>query len=278
VENSIDAISSKDVEIEALSILANLMVSLSRIAEDIILWSSTEFGYIELADEYSSTSSVMPQKKNPCTLELIRGKTGRAIGALNGILSMAKGLVTGYNRDLQETKHHLWRGLETVHDSAEILTGAIKTMKVNKVRMMENVTDGYALALDLAETLVVKSNLPFREAHMLVGNLISEMVADGTKMSQLKPDAVKNLAEKLLNKQITVDTELLKRITDPEYSLRNRKSIGSPNPTETERILKTKTKTLITLRENWLSKKRALEKARKLFKEKVKKYCIECES
>ncbi|MHA2394166.1 MAG: hypothetical protein ACXAEX_19700 [Promethearchaeota archaeon] len=191
---------------------------------------------------------------------------------------MAKGLVTGYNRDLQETKHHLWRGLETVHDSAEILTGAIKTMKVNKVRMMENVTDGYALALDLAETLVVKSNLPFREAHMLVGNLISEMVADGTKMSQLKPDAVKNLAEKLLNKQITVDTELLKRITDPEYSLRNRKSIGSPNPTETERILKTKTKTLITLRENWLSKKRALEKARKLFKEKVKKYCIECES
>jgi len=275
VENSIDAVSSKDVEIEALSILANLMVSLSRIAEDIILWSSTEFGYIELADEYSSTSSIMPQKKNPCTLELIRGRTGRAVGALNGILSMMKSLVTGYNRDLQETKHHLWKGLETVHNSLEILTGAIETMKVNKIRMMERVTEGYALALDLAETLVVKSNLPFREAHKLVGNLISKMVVDGRKISQLKPDAIKGLAEKLLNKQIAVDPELIKRTIDPEYSLQSRKSMGSPNPTETKRILKTRTTTLITLRENWLSRKNALEKARKLFKETVKNYCME---
>jgi argininosuccinate lyase len=187
---------------------------------------------------------------------------------------MAKGLVTGYNRDLQETKHHLWNGLETVNDSLEILTGAIETMKVNKARMIEKVTGGYTLAVDLAETLVVESGLPFREAHMLVGNLISEMVANGIKMSQLKPEAVEKLAEKLLDKQITIDTDLIRRITDTEYSLQNRKSIGSPNPTETERILKTRATKLDTLREVWTSKKKALEKARKQFKETVKNYCM----
>ncbi|HDJ04413.1 MAG TPA: argininosuccinate lyase, partial [Candidatus Bathyarchaeota archaeon] len=114
VENTIDAVSSKDVEIESLSILANLMSTLSRIAEDLILWSSSEFSFIELADEYSSTSSIMPQKKNPCTLELVRGRTGRVFGALNGVLNIVKGLTTGYNRDLQEVKHHLWAGIDAV--------------------------------------------------------------------------------------------------------------------------------------------------------------------
>jgi len=275
MENSIDAISSKDVEIEVLSILANLMSSLSRISEDLILWSSSEFGYIELADEYSSTSSIMPQKKNPCTLELVRGKTGRVFGALNGVLSMVKGLITGYNRDLQETKHHLWISLETVNDSVEILLGAIETMKANKASMKRKVANGYVVALDLAESLVVESGLSFREAHMLVGKLISEMVASGIRMSQLKPEAVEKLAEKLLDRRITIDRESIGRITNAEYSLSNRKSIGSPNPTETERMLKTRAATLETHREVWLSRKNTLEKARKLLKETVKKHLSE---
>ncbi|MFQ6095551.1 MAG: argininosuccinate lyase, partial [Candidatus Bathyarchaeia archaeon] len=272
VENSIDAVSSKDVEIEVLSILANLMSSLSRISEDLILWSSSEFGYLELADEYSSTSSVMPQKKNPCTLELIRGRTGRVFGALNGILNMVKGLITGYNRDLQETKHYLWTGLDTVNDSLEILAGAIKTMNVNEARMKAKVTEGYVVALDLAESLVVESGLSFREAHMLVGNLIREMVASGIRMSQLEPEAIERLAEKLLDRRITIDRDFIKRIIDAEYSLRNRKSIGSPNPVETERMLKERSTTLKTYREVWLSRKKALGRVRKLLKETVKEY------
>jgi len=274
MENSIDAVSSKDTEIEFLSVLANLMSSLSRATEDLVLWSSSEFGYIELAEDYSSTSSIMPQKKNPCTLELIRGRTGRVFGALNGILSMVKGLTTGYNRDLQETKHYLWIGLDTVSDSLEILAGAFETMNVDKASMMAKVTDGYVVALDLAESFV-KLGLSFREAHMLVGNLIREMVASRIRMSELTPEVVEKLAEQLLGRRIKINGEFIRRIVNTECSLLNRKSTGSPNPDETERMLKTRDATLKTRREVWLSKKKALEKARNLLKETVKKYMSE---
>ncbi len=272
MENSIDAVSSKDVEVETLSVLANLMSSLSRIAEDFILWSSSEFGYIELADEYSSTSSVMPQKKNPCSLELIRGRTGRVFGALNGILTMVKGLTTGYNRDLQETKHHLWIGLDTVKASLEILTGAIKTMEVNETNMQTRIKDGYVSALDLAERLVVEVGLPFREAHKLVGNLVREMITSGIKMSGLKPEIIEKVAEEVLKRRITVNEEFLRKVITAKHSLLNRKSLGSPNPTETERMLESRAATLKDYRECWSSKREALERSRKMLKETVKKY------
>ena len=272
VENSIDAVSSKDVEIEVLSALANLMSSLSRIAEDLTLWSSSEFGFIELADEYSSTSSIMPQKKNPCTLELVRGKTGRVIGALNGVLNIVKGLTTGYNRDLQEVKHHLWTGIDAVNDSLEVLAGAIKSMKVNEERMRAKVEEEYTLALDLAECLTVELGLPFREAHMLVGNLVREMVSSGTRISHLKPRTIEELAEKVLSRQVTVDEDLIRGIVDVERSLLSRRSIGSPNPAETERMLKERSAALRAFMEVWLLKKRSLERAQNMLRETVKKY------
>ena len=275
VENTIDAVSSKDVEIESLSILANLMSTLSRIAEDLILWSSSEFGFIELADEYSSTSSIMPQKKNPCTLELVRGRVGRVFGALNGVLNIVKGLTTGYNRDLQEVKHHLWAGIDAVKDSLEILAGAIESMDVNEKRMRVMVEEGYTLALDLAERLTVELGLSFREAHMVVGNLVREMASSGERISCLKPEDVERVAEKVLGRRVTVDENLVRGAVNPEESLLNRRSIGSPNPAETERMLKERSTVLKAFREAWLLRRKSLERARNSLRETVKKYLSE---
>lgn len=275
VENSIDAVSSRDVEIEVLSVLANLMTNLSRISEDLILWSSSEFGFVELADEYSSTSSIMPQKKNPCTLELIRGRTGRVYGALNGLLTTCKGLITGYNRDLQEIKHHLWTSLETLKESLEIISGVIKTMKVNEKRMRAEVEHGYTLALDLAERLVEEKGISFREAHALIGNLVLRLAKSGKSLSALKPDILEELSSKILGKSLKVDSEFLRKTISPEASLQNRKSFGSPNPKEIERMLKTRTGNLEVNRRKWLSKREALEEAKSLLRETVKRYLAE---
>jgi len=275
IENSIDAVSSRDVEIEVLSVLANLMTSISRIAEDLVLWSSSEFRFIEVADEYSSTSSIMPQKKNPCTLELLRGRTGRVYGALAGVLSICKGLVTGYNRDLQEVKHHLWVGLESVKDSVEILAGAIKTLSINEDRMRAEAELGYTLAVDLAERLVEEVGLPFREAHRLVGKIVSELISRNLKLSDLKPELIEEVSLNVLGKRVKIPDRLLSEVLNPEASLYNRKSVGSPNPVETDRMLRDRSNLLEKVRARWLSRKESLEDAKILLMETVKKYITE---
>jgi len=217
----------------------------------------------------------MPQKKNPCTLELIRGRTGRVYGALNGLLTTCKGLITGYNRDLQEIKHHLWTSLETLKESLEIISGVIKTMKVNEKRMRAEVEHGYTLALDLAERLVEEKGISFREAHALIGNLVLRLAKSGKSLSALKPDILEELSSKILGKSLKVDSEFLRKTISPEASLQNRKSFGSPNPKEIERMLKTRTGNLEVNRRKWLSKREALEEAKSLLRETVKRYLAE---
>ncbi|HDJ05103.1 MAG TPA: hypothetical protein ENF85_03805, partial [Candidatus Bathyarchaeota archaeon] len=197
---------------------------------------------------------------------------GRVFGALNGVLNIVKGLTTGYNRDLQEVKHHLWAGIDAVKDSLEILAGAIESMDVNEKRMRVMVEEGYTLALDLAERLTVELGLSFREAHMVVGNLVREMASSGKRISCLKPEDVERVAEKVLGKRVAVDENLVKEAVNPEESLLNRRSIGSPNPAEIERMLKERSTVLKAFREAWLLKKKSLEKARNSLRETVKKY------
>jgi argininosuccinate lyase len=169
--NSMDSVASRDASLEFLSAVAIAMVHLSRLSEELVLWSSAEFGFIELADAYSTGSSLMPQKKNPDVPELVRGKSGRAIGNLVTLLTVMKGLPLTYNRDMQEDKEPLFDSARTLRDSLEVTTGTIATLSVNGSRMREAADDPMLLATDLAEVLV-REGVPFREAHEAVGSIV----------------------------------------------------------------------------------------------------------
>ena len=181
--NSLDAVSDRDFLLEFLSAVAILMMHLSRFCEDLIVWSSAEFGFVELADAFSTGSSMMPQKKNPDSLELIRGKVGRVYGDLLGLLTTMKGIPLTYAKDMQEDKEPLFDALETAAICLEVFTGAWETMGLQKERM-EGVIDDNVLATDLADYLVHKG-MPFREAHRVIGGLVREGIEGGRGLTEL---------------------------------------------------------------------------------------------
>ncbi len=168
--NSIDAISDRDFILEFVYILAQIQVHLSRYAEDMIIWSSAEFGFIELDDAWSTGSSMMPQKKNPDSLELIRGKTARVLGLQNQLFVLLKGLPLTYSKDLQEDKAAIFEAIDIVADSLQVFTGVIESLKVNEDRMRARLDTGL-FATDLADYLV-KKGIPFRKSHHLVGQMV----------------------------------------------------------------------------------------------------------
>jgi argininosuccinate lyase len=176
--NSMDAVGARDGALEFLAAGAIAMVHLSRLAEELVLWSTSEFGFVELADAYSTGSSLMPQKKNPDVPELVRGKAGRAIGNLVALLTVLKGLPLTYNRDLQEDKEPLFDTARTLRDSLEVTAGAIATLRVDVGAMRRAAEDPLLLATDLAEELV-RRGVPFREAHEVVGKLVRHCVSKG---------------------------------------------------------------------------------------------------
>ena len=182
--NSMDAVSSRDAGMEFLAAAAIAMVHLSRLSEELVIWSSAEFGFVELADAYSTGSSLMPQKKNPDVPELVRGKTGRAIGNLVSLLTTMKGLPLTYNRDMQEDKEPIFDSAATLSDSLEVTTGAIATLRVDVDRMRTAAQDPMLLATDLAEVLV-REGVPFREAHEAVGKIVAHCAGKGMDLRVL---------------------------------------------------------------------------------------------
>ena len=171
VENSIDATSTRDFVAEYVGISAIMMTNLSRLAEDFIIWSSAEFSFIELSDDFTSPSSVMPQKKNPDILELTRGKTSQVIGYLTSILTTTKGLPSGYSRDLQQIKSSIWSTSKISITALIIVKSMLSELTVNQEKMQKATEEGFLTALDLAEKLVLEK-IPFRTAHNIVGNLV----------------------------------------------------------------------------------------------------------
>jgi argininosuccinate lyase len=170
-ENSLDAVADRDFAVEVLAALSIIMMHLSRLSEELILWSSQEFQFVDLPDSFCTGSSMMPQKKNPDVPELIRGKTGRLYGHLLALLTMQKGLPLSYNRDLQEDKEALFDGLDTVSASVEVTAEIIKGLAVNRAVLAKAVGSGYLLATELADYLVTKG-VPFREAHAITGRIV----------------------------------------------------------------------------------------------------------
>jgi argininosuccinate lyase len=253
VENSIDATSNRDVVAEYVGHIAILMTNLSRIAEDLVIWSTSEFSFVELSDQFSSPSSVMPQKKNPDILELTRGKTARVIGSLVAILSNLKGLASGYGRDLQEIKPSVFFSSRTAISALVVLNSMFTTLKVNKQKMNQIADSGYLAALDIAEALV-KEGLPFRSAHKIVGNLVHTAHESKISLSELTASEV---AKSVSNKEF--DAKKLGKIIssiNAESSLKNRSSLGSAGISEQKRLI-TKRKSKIKQYRNNITKRSA---------------------
>jgi argininosuccinate lyase len=183
-QNSMDAVSDRDFVVEYEAVASICIMHLSRLAEEIILWSSTEFNFIELDEAYATGSSIMPQKKNPDVAELARGKTGRVYGHLMAMLTTMKALPLSYNRDLQEDKESLFDTVDTLLSTLEVFTGMIKTLRVKVENMKKAAGQGYILATDLADYLVKKGK-PFRAAHEIVGKLVSYAVGKNKTLSEL---------------------------------------------------------------------------------------------
>ena len=215
------------------------MTTLSRIAEDFILWSTSEFNYIELSDKYSSTSSVMPQKKNPDPLEILRSRNSIVMGMLLSSLSIIKNLPTGYNRDLQDLKPLIWNSSKMVKDSLYVMKGIIDTFQVNKINALRSIEKNYGVSLDVAEQIVIKYNIPFRKVHKLIGQLVQYAISNKNIALDKIPQTEINKIISSLQIKINVD-ELMTTIKDikPQNSILLRKSLGSPNPSHQNDMIK----------------------------------------
>ena len=191
--NSIDSVSDRDFCVELLSACATVMMHLSRFSEEIILWSSWEFRFVELDEAYTTGSSIMPQKKNSDMAELVRGKTGRVYGDLVATLTMLKGLPLAYNKDMQEDKESIFDAFDTLNMCLDVFTPMLRTMRVKKDNMMRAAQEGFINATDLADYLV-KKGMPFRTAYKIVGQLVAKCIKDGTVLETVPLEEYKEIS------------------------------------------------------------------------------------
>ena len=216
--NSMDAVSDRDFAIEFLSCASMAMMHLSRLCEELILWSSPDFGYIEMDDSYATGSSIMPQKKNPDMAELIRGKTGRVYGDLVTLLTVMKGLPLAYNKDMQEDKEPVFDAFDTLLTSLAMMDGMLSTMKVNVGRMAQSAKNGFMNATDAADYLVGKG-LAFRDCHEIIGRMVLYCIENGKALEDLSLDELHSFSP-------LFDTDLYEKI-DVKSCIRAKKSFGS---------------------------------------------------
>lgn len=195
-ENSLDGVSDRDFALELASVLSIIMMHLSRFSEEVILWSTFEFGFIELDDAYSTGSSIMPQKKNPDVAELVRGKAGRVYGGLMALLTVMKSLPLAYNKDMQEDKEAIFDCIDTVKMCLPVFTSMISTMRIKKENMYKAAQGGFTNATDIADYLV-KKGIPFRSAHEIIGKMVLYCIEREKGIDQLSMDEFKSFSEKI---------------------------------------------------------------------------------
>ncbi|MBO4677538.1 MAG: argininosuccinate lyase [Oscillospiraceae bacterium] len=227
--NSLDAVSDRDFILELASSLAILMTHLSRLSEELILWSSWEFKFIELSDAWTTGSSIMPQKKNPDMAELIRGKTGRVYGDLMGLLTVMKGLPLAYNKDMQEDKEAIFDAFDTADACLGVLAPMLESMKVNGDNMRRAAAMGFINATDLADWLVEKKGVPFRTAYKLVGQLVGKCVKEGVTLEELPLEAYREASP-------VFDADLYNAL-DLDACVLRRSSLGGTAPEQVDRQL-----------------------------------------
>jgi argininosuccinate lyase len=222
--NSLDSVSARDFALEALSAAAICATHLSRIAEEIVIWTTPQFGFIKLSDAFTTGSSIMPQKKNPDAAELVRAKVGRVLGALTGLTVVMKGLPLAYSKDMQEDKEQVFAGFDALELSLAAMAGMVEDMEPNRQRMREAAGSGFSTATDLADWLVRELDLPFREAHHLTGAAVKRAETLGLDLSEL------SLAElQALDPRIN---DGVYQVLTPEASAASRTSYGGTAPAE----------------------------------------------
>lgn len=236
--NSMDSVSDRDYIIEFLAALATIMMHLSRFSEEIILWNSNEYQFIELDDAYSTGSSIMPQKKNPDIAELVRGKTGRVYGALVSLLTVMKGIPLAYNKDMQEDKELTFDAIDTTKGCLTLFTGMIATMTINKSRMETSAKKGFTNATDAADYLV-NHGVPFRDAHSIVGQLVLKCIEKNISLDQLSLDEYKAICP--------IFEEDIYNAISMEECVQKRTTIGAPGRAALEKVIKENEKTLRNL-------------------------------
>jgi len=242
--NSLDATSDRDFLAELLLACSLAMTHLSRLAEDLIIYSSPGFGYVELADAYATGSSLMPQKKNPDSLELIRGKAATVLGKLTGLLALLKGLPMAYDRDLQEDKAAVFAGVEITRQALHIAARVVATLRVNPQRMAAMTQQGFLTATDLADELV-RRGVPFSEAHERVGKLVRYGAEHRLTFEDMTPEDAKKIVP-------AWDAKLHAIALSPEMAVRRRNVLGGTAPAQVARQMKAALRTLAQLRRRFL--------------------------
>ncbi len=230
MDNSIDGVSSRDFAAETVFDYAMLSTTLGKISEEIVIWSTYEFGMVECSNQYSSTSSIMPQKKNPDIAELARGKSTIAYGELMTILAMIKGIPHSYNRDLQEVSPHLWNAIDNTNDILGIVHGMLSTLTVNSKRTEELAGANFATATELADVMVRERELPFRSAHQIVGRIVSDAISEGINTSQIDNDYVNRVSVEIIGKKLDLGEELIRQALDPLLNVKGRTVKGGCAP------------------------------------------------
>ncbi|HEX3014722.1 MAG TPA: argininosuccinate lyase [Methanobacterium sp.] len=237
MENSIDGVSSRDFIAETVFSLTMLASTMSKICEELILWSTFEFGVVEISYAYSSTSSIMPQKKNPDVAEIARGKSAILTGELMTILTILKALPYSYNRDLQEITPHLWNSVDTAKEMLSIVHGMLATIEINKDRAAELAKSNFATATELADILVREKNMPFRTAHKIVGRMVTEALENKVSLDDVDSNFLDNVAHEVMGKSLDLDEGLIRKALDPYENIMARTVIGGSSPEAVEKVI-----------------------------------------
>lgn len=244
LENSIDAVGGRDFILETLSVYTILSVSLSRLAEDLIVWSSMDFNVVELPDDFSSTSSIMPQKKNPEPLEIIRANASKVLGDFVASTSTLKGLPSTYNLDFQQITPNLWNSIATVDASLIILSELIPNLKIT-IDISDKALKSFVAATEIANFLTRNCEVPFRTAHKIVGALVNWLIDKNLTFKDLKPEMIQKISNKISNYKIKISVEQISNCIDLPKLISHHDVIGGPAPTEVKRALNERKKKLI---------------------------------
>lgn len=244
MENSIDAVASRDYVLEALSAMNILMNNLSRFCQDLYIWSTDEFGTVEVGDSVAACSSIMPQKKNPITLEHIKAKSGHVIGALVSATSCLKNTSYGHSRELTESFKYFWDAISEVDSSLHLMTATVKTLKFNEEKMLLRSMENFSTVTELANTIVREAKISFREAHQIVGHLVSEMIDKKIPVSNIDSEIVKDLSKLVIGKEIVLSKDGIKQALDPNQNVEYKNTTGGPASGEVQNQLIKLNKTL----------------------------------
>lgn len=257
IENSVDAVSSRDFVIEVVADLSLVMTNISRMAEEFVLWSTFEFDFIEISDGYSSTSSIMPQKKNAVVAELIRGKTSTSYGEMIASISIMKSLPLSYNIDMQELTPHLWNSCKITLDSLGVLSGMLKEIKINSERLRQVLDDEIIFATDLADHLVSVYKITFRKAHNLVGLLVRISIEEKKSFKEVIGKNIEEISKQIIGKKVKLTKKTIEEIINPLHSIESKKVIGGPSKKSVINMINTRIKKIEKVN-GWILKNRML--------------------